>query len=149
MKRFRPLNHVIKRNITWMTGTEGLKRTKDPTLRKNIEAVEKADEKTGIQTIVHTNGILPYYKHSPKQISLPRGHDDPVAASHEFQHAYDFNYVMQNQVLTQETLEMRAFKAQKKTADFLGLDDGLNGMSPSQRAKTHSQVKNSQSDHLL
>lgn len=134
-----PFVYQSKRWITFAKGTEGLKKSPDPTIRKLIAEIDAADKAQGKETVVVKGGTMSHNDPTNRMVFLPAGHDDPVQASHELQHARDFAKL--DVLPGQEILEKRAFHAQKQTADFLRLDDQLGGMTPGQRAKTHSQVK--------
>lgn len=139
-KQLLSLMNSQKRFISFYKGTEGLKDTTDPTIMKNIFEIDAQDKLDKKETHVFKGGIFSQYNVEKRHVYLPLGDKDLVAASHELQHARDFVKI-KDVLPSQNVLEMRAFKAQSFTAKYLGLSDQLKGMTPEQRAETHSQVK--------
>ncbi|PMS13796.1 hypothetical protein C0Z17_02695 [Trinickia caryophylli] len=111
----------------------------DPTIAKNIAEIDAVDKRIGQETLVVRDGLMNHFNPTQRTVFLPAGHDNPVTASHELQHARDFAKL--DALPTQEVLERRAFSAQQKTAQHLGIDDELKGQTPEQRAASHSQIK--------
>jgi hypothetical protein len=136
-----PTLHQQNRPITFTAGTEKLLNSKDPQIKKNIEEIKAADKKAGKETVVLKAGVLSHYNIEQRAVYLPHGDEDPVASSHELQHARDYATHAAD-TASSEVLERRAYTAQKSTADFLNLDDQLGGKTPTQRAATHAQVVN-------